>query len=740
MMKTDRIVAFILLLCATLSGCKEVTESEPTYELAHQCVAIKSHDSDKFFVRSSDGYRLEMAAVDAAETFYLQPTGLGTFLLYDRAGKFMGRRNNQPVVVDAPSPTTEWMINWVTLGASADSTPEGVTLVATTVPKRLTYHEKDLRMRSTKIHPVKLDESVFELVHLPKNQCRAYPEAVLNAEVDPDFYQPKPASDPVKGFADVHIHIGFPKTMGSVVMSGDIFHPYGVEHALKDCDGLHGRDGVLDLLESQETPSRRHSTRGYPHFDYWPNKETHTHIYTYYRWIERAYLAGLRLMVTHATGNPYYCQIMGMIHVNQFEGDCSASETVRRQTEYVYQLQDYIDAQAGGPGKGWFRIATSSEQAREFINQNKLAVVLGSEYSALFDCRSSNSHCDEAYINQELDKLYDMGIRSVFPIHRFDNAFGGTQPGGVSWMHLSSKLNTGKVNHLTDLINPWGSLFDASIGGNFYDMEACPGHVQGDHTVPSMRNFLDNEFVITQSDLADVPAIGNVLAKGFNAVFLNKLEPIPDYAHLQHLTSACNARHLQQPGQYLVDRLIDKGMIVEIDHMSYNTTDEAMQILEQRNYSGVISSHGMVRGGDAMRDRIFRLGGLAVKFSGRPRQVIDNIQQTKAVMAPYEFLVGIGFGTDAQGVAGQAAGEEGFVPTYPFDSYDGLVKFQQPKIGHREIDFSQEGNAHYGMLAEWVENFRLESEALNDDSFEIFMNSAEAYLQMWARAESAAIQ
>jgi hypothetical protein len=47
---------------------------------------------------------------------------------------------------------------------------------------------------------------------------------------------------------------------------------------------------------------------------------------------------------------------------------------------------------------------------------------------------------------------------------------------------------------------------------------------------------------------------------------------------------------------------------------------------------------------------------------------------------------------------------------------------------------------HYGLFAEWVENLRQVSQREGNDSFEIFMNSAEAYLQMWARAEAAAIE
>ncbi len=51
------------------------------------------------------------------------------------------------------------------------------------------------------------------------------------------------------------------------------------------------------------------------------------------------------------------------------------------QSRDLYALQNYIDAQSGGPGKGWFRIVTDPFQARKVINQGKLAVVEGIEVS-----------------------------------------------------------------------------------------------------------------------------------------------------------------------------------------------------------------------------------------------------------------------------------------------------------------------------------------------------------------------
>ena len=61
-------------------------------------------------------------------------------------------------------------------------------------------------------------------------------------------------------------------------------------------------------------------------------------------------------------------------------------DSIRLQANRMYQLQDYVDAQWGGPGKGWYRIVTSPWEARRVINDGKLAVVMGIETSVPFGC------------------------------------------------------------------------------------------------------------------------------------------------------------------------------------------------------------------------------------------------------------------------------------------------------------------------------------------------------------------
>ena len=444
------------------------------------------------------------------------------------------------------------------------------------------------------------------------------------------------------------------------------------------------------------------------------------------------------MLVTDVTGNPTACQLFSLLKPGKAQGDCNSASEVENQTRYIYELQDYIDAQEGGPGKGWFRIVTDPQQARAAINQNKLAVVLGSEYGTLFDCHESSTLCTPAYIDDQLQKLHALGIRSVFPIHRFDNGFGGTRPAGGpagAWMHLASKLSTSSAPSLFQMLDPWGYLFKP-INGHYWELEHCPAGIEGTQGIMSMDEFINQDFRGILGGLTDIPNIGPAVTAVLDFAFFKKLEPLPDYHEFHSEDHVCNQLRLHPLGRYLINRLIDKGMIIEIDHMGYYTSLDALDILEQRQYGGVVSSHGWMENSAELRQRIFRLGGQISPFNHRPSDNARSMKTYAAEMAPFEFTIGIGIGSDVQGVTSQTDFDDGIRIDYPFTSLDGKVTFTQPRSGNRAFDYRSEGMAHYGLLAEWVENFRQIDERDPAELTQLLMNSAEAYLQMWERAHA----
>src|SRR5207302_1961419 len=65
---------------------------------------------------------------------------------------------------------------------------------------------------------------------------------------------------------------------------------------------------------------------------------------------------------------------------------CDETQVIELELEHLRALQDYVDAQSGGRGRGWLRLVSDPWQARQVIEQGKLAVLVGVESSNLFDC------------------------------------------------------------------------------------------------------------------------------------------------------------------------------------------------------------------------------------------------------------------------------------------------------------------------------------------------------------------
>ena len=100
-------------------------------------------------------------------------------------------------------------------------------------------------------------------------------------------------------------------------------------------------------------------------------------------------------------------------------------------------------------------------EARQVINAGKLAMVLGVEVSEVLDCGQFKDipKCTTEQIDAELDQLESIGVQSLFPIHKFDNALGGV------------KFDSGATGVLVNTGNKYAT-------GKFWTAEHCddPDH------------------------------------------------------------------------------------------------------------------------------------------------------------------------------------------------------------------------------------------------------------------------
>jgi microsomal dipeptidase-like Zn-dependent dipeptidase len=106
---------------------------------------------------------------------------------------------------------------------------------------------------------------------------------------------------------------------------------------------------------------------------------------------------------------------------------CNETETIELEIQRLRQLQDYIDAQYGGRGRGFFRLVFDPRTARRVIEHGRLAVLIGVESSNPFGCRLANGQpqCTRSDIDRGIARLKGAGVRTIFPAHWVDNALAG---------------------------------------------------------------------------------------------------------------------------------------------------------------------------------------------------------------------------------------------------------------------------------------------------------------------------
>ena len=149
--------------------------------------------------------------------------------------------------------------------------------------------------------------------------------------------------------------------LGGKVICGRVVAPVRHQGRPQDCPD-HGPGGYGSALEdvvSGKTPGSGHATDGYPSFSYWPHYNSLTHQQVYWKWLERSWQGGLRMLTDLLVQNGQLCELYPLKKVT-----CDEMATVRLEAQRSRELERYIDAQNGGPGRGWFRIVTDPLQAR----------------------------------------------------------------------------------------------------------------------------------------------------------------------------------------------------------------------------------------------------------------------------------------------------------------------------------------------------------------------------------------
>ena len=519
--------------------------------------------------------------------------------------------------------------------------------------------------------------------------CPEYPE-VQDSETGTPAKGETPYSE-TRGYIDAHMHLMAYEYFGGQVHCGQPWHPYGVEFALPDCNddpALGAQNSALETVAGKGPPRDQ---VGWPTFNEWPAFNSLTHEASYWKWLERAWKSGLRSYVNLLVDNEALCKI-----VQARKNPCNDMDSVRLQAKRTFELQDYIDAQYGGPGKGFFRIVRDPFEARRVANDGKLAVILGIEVSRLFGCGVKNGlpECDKEKIDRELDEVYNIGVRQMEIINKFDNAFGGV---------------AGDAGQTGTIVNSQ----NRQETGRYWDMRSCDSEGPGEH---------DREQTTTGT-----PAQDAIFGVTFGSTPLLEPGSAPLYPRAPH----CNNLGLSDLGEHLVRRMLGKGMLVDPDHLGVYDRRQVLSLIEAQRYSGVVSSHTWSTP-DAEK-RILNTGGFITPYAGASTSFVKKYRELQAVRNP-RWKTAAGYGADANGLGRQGPPRPDAANnpvTYPFKSFDGSVTFNRQQSGERTFDINQEGVAHYGLYADWFEDLR---KVGGDAILEDMSLGADSYFRTWERA------
>jgi microsomal dipeptidase-like Zn-dependent dipeptidase len=662
---------------APMASAAPVAQKIKPVHLANACFGLRSGLTGRLVGISGDTYRADQPA-GAGTAFFWKPASLRSYLPLDSDGQLLAVGAGPGVGrSETPGRATQWVVQplgkrtWI-------FSSDGRQLAA--------LQSGELRLLDKRSAS---PATLFTVVR--QRGCTPFPEADVGATGRPFRGTDKKGS--VRGFADMHVHLTANQRAGGAVLSGEPYDPYGISQALGHDADVHGADGSEDVtgnLLRTGLPFGTHDTHGWPTFAGWPVFDTNTHQQTYYVWLKRAWMAGERLIVAQTVEDQSICEIQPRrVH------SCDETEAVRQQIQVLRGLQGYVDAQAGGKGKGWFRLVYNPRQARAAIEKGRLAVLIGIESSDLFGCseQMDQPECSRRDIDRGIRNARRLGVRTVFPMHWTDNAFGGAAiEGGLKGTFIN--------------------VLEAFQTGHYFRTGPCPEPGQGEE----METLGPLEL--------------SVLASFFPAA-----KPLADAGMPTYPSGTqCNAKGLTPLGRYLIKRLMANHMLMEMDHMSELARETVLRMAKRNRYP-LVSSHTGTGGFWTQQQLrlIYRLGGMAAARADAAPALAARIEELRADRSKRHYF-GVGLGTDTGGFSSLPAPrpDASQTPvTYPFRALYCNVQLQRERSGSRTFDLNSDGVAHYGLIPDLLADMQQHG---GGAALRSLFRSAEAYLRMWELA------
>lgn len=423
---------------------------------------------------------------------------------------------------------------------------------------------------------------------------------------------------PVWGIADLHTHPASHLGFGKKLVAGEPDGP--IETAMANCNCIHGgwgldntcgnyiRMAVVTMTDGiyKHTADLDHPHAGAPQFRHWPHFTTITHQQMRVEWLERAHKGGLRVIVGLAVNNHLLAEVL--------DGD-GPKDDKRSADAQIDFMKAYVSRHS------FMEIAKDPAELRDIVRRGKLAVVLGIEVDNIGNFNFATVSSSDAAIRSEIRRLYNKGVRYIFPVHVTDNKFGGA----AVYEDMFNYANRFAA------VQPLPPDIGSAIPGQSFQLEHAPDPLVTKRLGLPLDNVWAMGIRAGLEALENMPSPALVPMKVF-------LEAEPEYKVLTRFfltpdpsTEAWktikgghrNKRTLTAKGRVAIKEMMKLGMIIDLDHMSEKTVGEVLEMAEAvpGGYP-LVSGHNTFRAmsakghgsenqrTDAHAERLVNLGGM----------------------------------------------------------------------------------------------------------------------------------
>jgi microsomal dipeptidase-like Zn-dependent dipeptidase len=527
------------------------------------------------------------------------------------------------------------------------------------------------------------------------------------------------------GYADLHCHpmshLGFGgQRDGRGFFWGSPTEP--IAQALPCCSPAHDLwkgNGILPAFTEHESPA----FDGYDTFSSWPRHTSVIHQQMYLEAIHRAYRGGLRLMVASAVNN-------------ELLADLYWSNRVDSRDEPAIQRQLAAMRALAAQCSDWMNIVTSPEQAKATLEAGKLAVILAIEVDSIAGSEQRrDGQLSPEQAQAVVEQWWTAGVRLINPIHLVDNALGGT---GIYDDRFNCSNHYLLSKWANDSPKPW-----------FWEVEEASGAAS------------DVEFLLS------VNPSNNLLIQLYGQGYPSYVKTVSRKGHV-------NRRGLSDGGKAFLTAMMGKGMLIDVEHMSSHSLEDALTLAEPRGYP-LVSSHTGLRSlavkrtpgelftpgcaNEAMRSDVelqrLKALGSVLGVGGHVGTIAELSQDVSRGWAiAYRHATEnlgfecLGIGTDMNGFAtapGPRFVRDDAQPTgvRAIDSSDPVRPIaygrdfipmvqqvlEQTALGAKSFNYNLDGLAHYGLLPDFTLDVALSLGG--PETLRAFFSSADAVVEAW---------